>query len=47
MDTSFSRDYAEAQEKFLGAARAVEAALERFGLDRSGPTGLPLSTDVA
>src|SRR6516165_10694390 len=47
MDTPFSRDYAEAQEKFLGAARAVEAALEHFSLDRSGPTGLPLSTDVA
>jgi hypothetical protein len=47
METSFSRDYAEAQEKFLGAARAVEAVLDRIPLDRSGPAGLALSTDVA
>jgi hypothetical protein len=47
MDTSFSNDYAEARAKFLDAARSAGAVMSSFGLDKRGPEGIELSTDVA
>jgi hypothetical protein len=47
MDSCYSNDYAEAREKFLGAARALDAVMTRFALEQSGPGGMALSTDVA
>lgn len=43
----FSSDYAEAREKFTGAARAAGAELERFINPEKGPKGEDLSTDIA
>jgi len=43
----FSRDYAEAREKFLSAARAAGARLSRHSPNQTGPDGGKLSTDVA
>jgi len=47
MDTSFSNDYAEARAKFLDAARSAGAVMSSLGLDKRGPEGIELSTDVA
>lgn len=44
---SFSADYPEAREKFLAAARAAGATLERLSNPNLGPDGGALSTDVA
>jgi hypothetical protein len=47
MDTAFSNDYGEARAKFLDAARSAGAVMSSFGLDKRGPEGIELSTDVA
>jgi hypothetical protein len=47
MDGCFSQDYVEAREKFAAAARAAGAELTGFALDKRGPDGGKLSTDVA
>ena len=47
MDGCFSQDYVEAREKFAAAARAAGAELTGFALDKRGPDGGTLSTDVA
>jgi hypothetical protein len=47
MNGCFSENYAEAREKFLGAAREVGAAVNSFGLGVTGPDGGELATDVA
>jgi hypothetical protein len=47
MDTSFSNDYGEARAKFSDAARSAGAVMSSFGLDKRGPDGIELSTDVA
>jgi hypothetical protein len=47
MDTPFSKDYGEARAKFSDAARSVGAVMSSFALDKCGPEGLGLSTDVA
>jgi Protein of unknown function (DUF2817) len=47
MDTSFSNDYGEARGKFLDAAQGAGALVSRWALDRQGPDGIELSTDVA
>ena len=43
----FSSDYAEARDKFIGAAKEAGATLERFDNPADGPDGVALSTDVA
>lgn len=43
----FSADYAEAREKFLGAARISGAAVTTFTNPTRGPKGETLATDVA
>jgi len=47
MDGSFSEGYVEAREKFTSAARAAGAEITRYVLERRGPDGGELSTDVA
>jgi hypothetical protein len=47
MDGCFSKDYAEARDKFSDAARAAGAVTSRFVLDELGPDGTDLSTDIA
>src|SRR6267154_2941761 len=47
MDGCFSQDYVEAREKFAAAARAAGAEVTGFALDKRGPDGGKLSTDVA
>src|SRR5258708_32382209 len=47
MDGCFSQDYVEAREKFAAAARAAGAEPTAFALDKQGPDGGALSTDVA
>ena len=47
MDGSFSEGYVEAREKFTRAARAAGAEITEFALERRGPDGGELSTDVA
>jgi hypothetical protein len=47
MDGCFSENYVEAREKYLAAAREAGAEMSRFVLDRRGPDGGELSTDVA
>ena len=47
MDSSFSNDYAKAREKFLCAARDIDAVMSCLALDQSGPAGTSLATDVA
>src|SRR5258707_15483160 len=47
MDGCFSQDYVEAREKFAAVARAAGAELTGFALDKRGPDGGKLSTDVA
>ena len=47
MDGCYSEDYVEARAKFLSAAIEVGAVAERFALDKPGPKGEELSTDVA
>jgi len=47
MDGCFSQDYVEAREKFAAAARAAGAEVTGFALDKRGPDGGELSTDVA
>ena len=47
MVTSFSKDYQEARAKFLDAAQSAGAVMSSFALDRRGPEGGALSTDVA
>src|SRR5215469_1633988 len=47
MDTSFSDDYGKARTKFLDAARSAGAVTSSFRLDRPGPKGIELSTDIA
>jgi hypothetical protein len=46
-DAPFSKDYPEARGKFLAAARAAGATLDRHEHPRPGPAGEPLFTDVA
>src|ERR1700732_2614953 len=43
MDGCFSQDYVEAREKFTTAARAADAELTGFALDKRGPDGGELS----
>jgi hypothetical protein len=47
MDSPFSRDYAEAREKFRAGATAAGAEVETFPLDHRGPNDLDLTTDTA
>ena len=47
MDGCFSEDYVEARGKFTLAAREAGAEIASFVLDRRGPEGDELSTDVA
>lgn len=47
MDTCYSENYPEAREKFVTAAGEAGSELNRFALDRRGPDGRELSTDVA
>jgi hypothetical protein len=47
MDGCFSQDYGEAQKKFAAAARIAGAEVTAFALDKRGPDGGKLSTDVA
>ena len=47
MDSCFSENYAQAREKFVGAAREVGAAVNSFSLELRGPDGGDLTTDVA
>ena len=47
MDGCYSDDYVEAREKFTLAAQAAGAQITRFALDKQGPDGGELSTDVA
>jgi hypothetical protein len=47
MDGCYSKDYSEAREKFVAAARAASAQLSSFVLEQNGPAGESLSTDVA
>jgi hypothetical protein len=43
----FSADYAEAREKFLGAARIAGALVKSYANPLKGPKGESLSTDIA
>lgn len=43
----FSRDYAQARQRFLDAARARAAHIESFPLEVRGAAGEELSTDIA
>lgn len=43
----FSSSYAEARDKFRGAAKAAGASLQSFINDHSGPNGEQLATDAA
>jgi hypothetical protein len=47
MDGSFSENYPEAREKFLGAARAAGAAITSFPLAERGPDDGELAADIA
>lgn len=47
MNACFSESYAEAREKFLGAAREVGAVVSSFALGIRGPDGGELAADVA
>jgi hypothetical protein len=47
MNGCYSENYVEAREKFVGVAREAGAEMSRFVLDRRGPDGCELSTDVA
>ena len=47
MDSPFSRDYAEAREKFRAGAAAAGAEIDKFRLDHPGPNDLELTTDTA
>jgi Protein of unknown function (DUF2817) len=47
MIACFSQSYPEARDKFLAAARKAGARLARHDLNRTGPDGGGLSTDVA
>jgi Protein of unknown function (DUF2817) len=47
MINSFSRDYSEARDKFLGAANEAGARVMHYRLGRAGPSGQELATDVA
>src|SRR5579863_1510513 len=47
MDGCYSKSYVEAHEKFVGAGRETGADMSRYVLDRPGPNGEELSTDVA
>ncbi len=47
MNGCFSDSYAEAREKFMGAARDAGAALNSFPVAIQGPDGGELATDVA
>jgi hypothetical protein len=45
--SSFSRDYFEARERFIGAAANAGAELESFTCPARGPAGEVLTTDIA
>lgn len=47
MNSGFSENYAEAREKFIGAASDTGAAVIPFPLGMSGPDGDELATDIA
>ena len=47
MNGCYSESYAEAREKFIGAAQEAGAALDSFPLGVRGPDGGELATDVA
>jgi Protein of unknown function (DUF2817) len=47
MDDCFSEGYVEARGKFTSAAQAAGAEITRFALDRRGPDGGELSTEIA
>src|ERR1700722_4659304 len=47
MNGCFSDSYAEAREKFLGAAREAGAGTSSFALAVRGPDGGELATDAA
>jgi hypothetical protein len=47
MNGCFSESYAEAREKFMGAAREVGAVVNSFALGIRGPDGRELATDAA
>jgi Protein of unknown function (DUF2817) len=47
MDSSFSENYPEARSKFIEAVKDAGGAASRYLLDRRGPDGGELSTDVA
>ncbi|HTV98363.1 MAG TPA: M14 family metallopeptidase [Steroidobacteraceae bacterium] len=47
MDSSFSRDYAEARRKFRAVAAAAGAEMQTFPLDQRGPDDLDLTADTA
>jgi len=47
MINSFSRDYSEARDKFLDAASKAGARVTHYPLDKAGPGGQELATDVA
>lgn len=47
MDGAFSRDYAEAREKFRAAAIAAGGDMQSYLLDHRGPADLALTTDTA
>jgi hypothetical protein len=46
MDSPFSRDYAEAREKFRAGATAAGAEIQTFVLDHWGPDDIDLTTDT-
>jgi Protein of unknown function (DUF2817) len=46
MDSPFSREYAEAREKFLAAATAAATEIQTYLLDHRGPDGVDLATDT-
>jgi hypothetical protein len=47
MDSPFSRDYADAREKFRAGAAAAGAETQTYLLDHPGPDDLDLTTDTA
>jgi hypothetical protein len=47
MDESFSKNYPEAREKFLDAARTAGAVIDSYPLPERGPEDGMLAADIA
>lgn len=47
MDSPYSTTYAQAREKFIAAARAADALLGSYPLEKIGPSGESLTMDTA